>query len=40
MGAPPITRQVGFKLSYPGSRAQEEIGTDLDRIAVAISVLR
>jgi hypothetical protein len=38
LGAP-ITRQVGFKLSYLGSRTQEEIGTDLDTIAVAISVL-
>ena len=38
LGAP-ITRQVGFKLSYLGSRTLEKIGTDLDTVAVAISVL-
>jgi hypothetical protein len=38
LGAP-ITRQVGFKVSYLGSRTLEDIGTDLDTIAVAISVL-
>ncbi|MCX6878830.1 MAG: transporter [Verrucomicrobia bacterium] len=34
-----ITPQVGLKLSYLGTRTQEKVGTNLDTIAVAISVL-
>ena len=35
----PITRQLGFKVAYLGTRTQRSIGQDADSIAVALSIL-
>jgi len=35
----PITRQMGVKVAYLGTRTQQAIGQDADSIAVALSVL-
>ena len=35
----PITRQLGVKVAYLGTRTQESVGQDADSIAVAFSIL-
>ena len=34
----PIKRQLGVKIAYIGSRAQESVGSDSDSIAVGFSI--